>query len=88
VYAEGFTNIIDIAFDRDGSLYVLEVAHNGLLSQDPTGALLKAGRNKANQVVTTNLTSPGGLAVRDGNAHVSNCGTCPGKGELLRISLR
>ncbi|MET0132321.1 MAG: ScyD/ScyE family protein [Kibdelosporangium sp.] len=89
VYAEGFTNVIDIAFDRDGALYVLEVAHNGLLSQNPTGALVKAGKkNKANEVVTTSLTSPGGLAIRDGEAYVSNCGTCPGKGELLRIALR
>jgi hypothetical protein len=27
VYARGFTNIIDIAFDPRGRLYVLEIAH-------------------------------------------------------------
>jgi hypothetical protein len=32
VYAEGFTNIMDIAFGPDGSLYVLEIAHEGLLA--------------------------------------------------------
>ena len=32
VYAGGFTNIIDIAFDKRGRLYVLEIATNGLLN--------------------------------------------------------
>jgi hypothetical protein len=39
VYATGFTNIIDIAFDQRGRLVMLEIAKNGLLSGDPTGAL-------------------------------------------------
>ena len=30
VYASGFTNIIDIAWGPKGSLYVLEIAANGL----------------------------------------------------------
>ncbi|MGH3881466.1 MAG: ScyD/ScyE family protein [Actinophytocola sp.] len=34
VYAGGFTNIIDIAFGPDRKLYVLEIAHNSLLSGD------------------------------------------------------
>lgn len=37
VFADGFTNIIDLGFADDGTLYVLEIAHNGLLSGDPTG---------------------------------------------------
>jgi hypothetical protein len=28
IYADGFTNVIDIAFDHDGSLLVLELAKN------------------------------------------------------------
>jgi hypothetical protein len=32
VDAEGFTAIIDVAFGADGSLYVLEIARNGLLN--------------------------------------------------------
>lgn len=34
----GFTNILGIAKDGDGNLYVLEMAMNGLLSGDTTGA--------------------------------------------------
>jgi hypothetical protein len=45
VFAAGFTGIIDIAFGPDGSLYVLEIAKNGLLAGfgigDWTGALIQ-----------------------------------------------
>ncbi len=39
VYASDLTNVTDLAFDRHGNLYVVEIATNGLLSGDPTGAL-------------------------------------------------
>ncbi|MFD3515501.1 ScyD/ScyE family protein [Streptomyces sp. NPDC058657] len=87
VVATGFTNIIDVAFDRQGSLYVLELAHRGLLSGDPTGALIKVEPNGAHQVVTTDLTGPGGLAIKDGAAYVSDCGVCAGTGSVVRIPL-
>src|SRR5262249_16872211 len=41
IYATGFTNIIDLAFGPDHKLYVLEIAKNGLLSNDLTGALIR-----------------------------------------------
>jgi hypothetical protein len=88
VFASGFTNIIDIAFDRQGTLYVLEIFQNGLLSGDPTGALIRVDQNGGQHVVmSTGLITPGGLALRDGAAYVSNCGTCAGDGEVLRIPL-
>ena len=92
VYAEGFTNIIDIGFAH-GKLYVLEIAHNGLLSGDTTGALIQVGKNGSQHIVTQQLTVPGGLALRDGKAYVSNCGACPnptpgpGSGSVVRIGL-
>lgn len=88
VHATGFTNVVDLAFDRDGTLYVLEIAHNGLLSGDMTGALIKVKRDGSHQIVTTALTGPGGLALRDGAAYVSDCGVCPGTGKVVRIALR
>ena len=32
VFASGFTHIVDLTFGRDGSLYVVEIAKNGLLA--------------------------------------------------------
>jgi hypothetical protein len=86
VYAQGFTNIIDLGFSN-GKLYVLEIAHNGLLSGDPVGALIRVGSNGSQQIVSQNLTLPGGLTLRDGAAYVSDCGACPaGAGSVVRIS--
>jgi hypothetical protein len=88
VFASGFTNIIDIAFDTRGTLYVLEIFQNGLLSGDPTGALIRVDRRGRQHVImSTGLITPGGLALRHGAAYVSNCGTCAGAGEVLRIPL-
>jgi hypothetical protein len=88
VFASGFTNIIDIAFDEKGTLYVLEIFQNGLLSGDPTGALIRVDEGGGQHVVmSTGLITPGGLALRGGAAYVSNCGTCAGTGEVLRIPL-
>jgi sugar lactone lactonase YvrE len=88
VYATGFTNIIDLGFGPDGRLYVLEMFHNGLLSGDPTGALLKVRRGgSVEEVMTTGLVTPGGLTFDRHAAYVSNCGTCAGSGSVLRIPL-
>ena len=88
VVASGFTNIIDIAFGPDHSLYVLEIAHNGLLSGDTTGALIRVDANGSRTVIASEgLMMPTGLALRDGKAYVSNCGVCADIGEVLAIPL-
>jgi hypothetical protein len=88
VYASGFTNIIDLAFDRRGNLYVLEFATNGLLSGDPTGALWRVGPDRTKTLVASDgLVNPAGLAIRHGAAYVSNHGASPGIGEVVRIAL-
>ncbi|MEU4561992.1 ScyD/ScyE family protein [Actinoplanes sp. NPDC023936] len=88
VFATGFTNIIDLAWARDGRLYVLEIAHRGLLSGDRTGALLRVDRKGRHQVVASaGLTAPGGLAISGRSAYVTNCSVCAGTGSVVRISL-
>jgi hypothetical protein len=88
IYARGFTNIIDIAFGANGSLYVLEIAHNSLLSETPEGALIKVSPEGERSTIADGLFFPGGLALGPGrNLYVTNCGVCPGEGEVLRISL-
>jgi hypothetical protein len=87
VVADGFTYIIDIAFDRHGRLLVLEIAHNGLLSGDPTGALIRVERDGSHTTLAgEGLVAPGGTAVaRHGVIYVSNNTTSAGGGEVLRI---
>ena len=91
VHASGFTHIVDIAFGRDGTLYVLEIAKNGLLAafgaNDWTGALIKVRRNGTRTELAEGvLTAPGGIAIgRDGALYVTNNSIYPGIGEVLRI---
>jgi sugar lactone lactonase YvrE len=93
VYASGFTNIMDVAFGPDGTLYVLEIAHNGLLSADPTagppqGGLWKvpAGGGTPELIVSEGLVMPGGMAVaEDGTLYVSTCAVCANGGSLVSL---
>jgi hypothetical protein len=87
VYASGFTAVIDVQFDRHGNLYVLELAKNGLLSGDPTGALIRVGHDGSRtEIASTGLRSPGGVAIDDaGRIFVTNNSTSAGSGQVLRI---
>ena len=88
VYAGGFTTIIDLAWGPDRTLYVLEIARNGLLSGDRTGALIRLDRTGKRTVIAADgLTAPGGLAIRGRSAYVTTCGLCTGDGTVLRIAL-
>ncbi len=93
VYAEGFTAIIDVAFDVDGSLYVLELAKNGLLDafifNDWTGALIRvAPDGTRTEIAEGALFAPGGIVVGpDGNLYVTTNSIFSGSGEVLRIVL-
>ncbi len=77
LYADGFTNVIDVDFDADGNLYVLEIATNGLLGGDPTGALIRVTpEGERDTIASTGLFLPTGLEIGpDGAAYVSNFGT-------------
>src|SRR5690606_33504418 len=60
----------------------LEIAHAGLLNaeQDPRGALYRVGHHGKKLIKHTSLVMPGGLALRGGNAYISNCSVCPADG--------
>jgi hypothetical protein len=87
VYATGFTNIVDIAWGRKGTLYVLEITSAGLLAGDPTGALIKVWPNGTKQTVaSTGLVTPTAVAIaRNGDVYVSNYGTSAGMGEVVNL---
>ena len=92
VAATGFTNIVDMAFDRYGTLYVLQIG-NGLAGPggpplNAPGKLIRVNANGTQTVIYANLFYPGGLAIGpDGAAYVTNFGILPGGGQVLRIAL-
>ena len=89
VYRSGFTNVLDIAFARDGSLYVLEHAANGLLSGDPASRIIRvsADGSQRTTIADTGLTNATAMAIgRDGALYVSNNGTSAGTGQVVRIA--
>jgi hypothetical protein len=86
-FLSGFTNIVDIAFGPSGSLYVLEISKNGLLSGNPAGALIKVEPNGTRtEIAAGQLFMPGGIAIAsDGTLYVTNWSVLPGGGQVLRI---
>jgi sugar lactone lactonase YvrE len=91
IFASGFTAVVDVAFGPDGSLYVLELAKDGLLAafieNDWTGALVRiAPDGSRTEIAPGTLFAPGGLAVgADGAVYVSNNSIFSGTGQVIRI---
>lgn len=94
-HLEGFTNVIDLAFDSQGRLYVLEMLANGLLAMDPEDPETMQGRlvrveedGSRTTLARESLTFPTGLAIGPEDAiYVSNAAAAPGAGEVVRIEL-
>jgi hypothetical protein len=87
IYADSLTNVTDLAFDRHGNLYVVEIAANGLASGDPTGALIKIRPDGSRETVLSDgLVNPYGVAIgKRGDIYVTNHGASAGVGEVLRL---
>jgi hypothetical protein len=91
VVASGFTHIVDLTFGPDGSLYVVEIAKNGLLAafndNDWTGALIRIAPNGTRtELVPGVLTAPGGVAVgSNGDLYVTNNSIYSDIGQVIRI---
>jgi dienelactone hydrolase len=90
VYADGFTHIVDLAFDKSGGLYVLEYDANGLLNKSDAGALIYVspdGKTRTT-IADDELINPTGLEIgANGDIYISNKGFVAGQGEVLRLSL-
>jgi glucose/arabinose dehydrogenase len=94
VFASGFTNIMDLAFDEDGTLWVLEIDHDSLLppigpsSDGAIFAVDENGQKRQLTLETGTLTHPGGITVgEDGALYVTNNADVAGEGEVLRIDV-
>jgi hypothetical protein len=91
VFASGFTNLMDLAFGRDGTLYALEIDHDGLLAGGNEGAIFaidRSGNKRQLALPPSTLPMPGGLTVGSDALYVSTNGGSPGGGQVVRISLR
>jgi len=96
-YASGFTNAMDLAFGRDGTLYVVEIDSNSLANPGTDGGLWAVppggGTPQRIELPAGTLTNPGGIAVdRRGDLIVSNRATSSresdnGGGQVLEIEL-
>ena len=84
----GFTNITDLAFGSDGSLYVLELDSNGLITPGGGGALIRIAPDRSRSTLfSQGLVTPTGLAIgADGAFYVSNFSAAAGIGQVLRIA--
>jgi hypothetical protein len=92
VYAGGFTNIIDIAFDRRGRLYVLEIATNGLLSAGenelPVGRLVRVNRDGSRTTLASEgLAAPGGFVLGHGAAYITNNSILADAGQVVKVRI-
>jgi hypothetical protein len=89
----GFTNAMDVAVGRDGTLYVLEIDANSLLdpsSEDGAIFAVAPGASTGTRIPLPagTVTAPGGIAVgHHGELYVSDHGTSGSAGRVLRIGL-
>ncbi len=88
VYASGLTNVTDLAFARDGSLYAVEIASQGLLN-GPIGSLVRIppGGGSTHETVAGGLFAPYGVALTKHAAYVTTGAVLVGGGELIKIPL-
>jgi hypothetical protein len=92
VYASGFTNIMDIAFGRDRTLYVLEIDNDSLLGPESEGALYAVppggGEKRPIALPPGTLPYPGGLTIGRDGLYVTTNARSPGGGQVVRLRVR
>lgn len=92
----GFTTVIDLAFGPDGQLYVLQLTENGLGpfngGNPGAGQLIRVDPGSGSKTFLDinflgGLASPTGMTFGgDGSLYISNQGTSPGGGQVLRLT--
>jgi hypothetical protein len=92
VYAAGFTNIIDIAFDKKGRLYVLEIATGGLLNTPenelPVGRLVRINKDGSQKTLASEgLAAPGGFVLGRHHAYITNNRILSDAGQVVKVRL-
>jgi hypothetical protein len=89
VFATGFTNLTDLTFGPDGSLYALSYDLDGILGPQTEGGIFRVlADGTFESVYSTGLINPTGLAIGDdGSFYVSIFSdAAAGAGQVLRVS--
>ncbi|MDZ8186622.1 MAG: ScyD/ScyE family protein [Nostoc sp. ChiSLP02] len=88
VYADGFTQLTDLAFDNEGNLYALQYANQSLWKGNLDGSLIKIATDGTRTTILSGngLESATALTIgADGAIYVTNRGDRPGLGQVLKI---
>lgn len=88
VFASGFTQLIDMTFDAEGNLYVLQHMNQSGWKGKPDGALIKISPNgeRTTLIEGNGLEMPSALTIGpDGAFYIINRGGRPGIGQVIRI---
>lgn len=89
VYAAGFTTIIDVAFDEQGRLLVLQTSNNPFTAT-ADGALIRVEHDGTRTTLASaGLANPGGVAVVGNGVYyiTSGIATGGGTGRLLKLTV-
>jgi len=88
VYADGFTQLSDLAFDAEGNLYALQYGNEPQWKGISDGSLVQIAPDGTRTTLLSGngLESATALTIgSDGAVYVSNKGDRPGQGQVLRI---
>jgi hypothetical protein len=87
----GFSSVIDLVFGGDGTMYVLEIVKEGLLSVEffdgpPIGALWAVKDGVKTELAPGTLLFPGGVTVSGGSLYVTTGSVFgPDAGSVVRV---
>ncbi|MEB3218626.1 MAG: ScyD/ScyE family protein [Nostocales cyanobacterium 94392] len=88
IFADGFTQLIDLAFDTEGNLYVLQHMNQSGWKGKPDGALIQIAPNgeRTTLIEGNGLEMPSALTIGpDGAFYIINRGGRPGSGQVIRV---
>ena len=89
IHAQGFTTIIDLAFDEQGRLLVLQTS-NDPFNTEMDGALIRVEPDGQRTVLASaGLNNPGGLVVAGNGVYyiTTRIASGGGSGQLLRLQI-
>lgn len=87
VHASGLTNVTDLAFAPDGTLYAVQISDAGLLN-GPIGSVVRVNPGaSSHDTVVDALDAPYGLAIDGNTAYVTTNSVSISEGEVIKVHL-